>query len=159
VVYRVLAPQICCVNLFNKPKEISKKLKNSIMKKSIILTALVSVLSIGSLFANTTSNSETTNDTEINKAIVVKGLTSKMVVTVSVLGDLDKNPLVSINDSDGNNLFKKTLTGKAGETQGFNISNLGLGDYTLSVTSGKQTVEKQVRVLELDGKKSYFIFE
>ncbi|WP_147321907.1 DUF3244 domain-containing protein [Mucilaginibacter conchicola] len=127
------------------------------MKKSIILTALVSVLSIGSLFANTTV--KTANDKEISKAIEVKGLTNKMVLTVSVLGDMDATPLVKINDSEGNNLYKKAISNKAGETQGFNISALALGDYTLTVTSGTQTIEKQVRVLDLDGKKSYFIFE
>ena len=129
------------------------------MKKSIVLTALVSVLSIGSLFANTTKTGKTSNDNEINSAIEVKGLTNKMVVTVSVLGNLDKTPLVSIVDAEGNNLYKKAITNKVGETQGFNIANLELGDYTLTVTSGKQSIEKQVRVLDLDGKKSYFIFE
>lgn len=126
------------------------------MRKSIILTALVSVISVGSLFANT---SKTFNDKDITNAVVVKGLTSKMVLTVAVLGDLDKNPLVSINDQEGNNLYKKVLTGKTGEIQGFNIADLALGDYTLTVTSGKQTIEKQVRVLDIESKKSYFIFE
>lgn len=127
------------------------------MKKSIVITALFSVLGLGTLFANAAPAKSNGND--IDKAVVINGLTSKMVVTVSVIDNLEKEPMVQINDSEGNNLFKKAISSKAGETKAFNISNLDLGDYTLIVTTGKQSIEKQVRVLDLDGKKSYFIFE
>ncbi|QXV67521.1 hypothetical protein INP83_10690 [Mucilaginibacter sp. 21P] len=127
------------------------------MKKSIVITALFSVLGLGTLFANAAPAK--TNGNDIDKAVVINGLTSKMVVTVSVTDNLEKEPMVQINDSEGNNLFKKAISSKTGETKAFNISNLELGDYTLIVTTGKQSIEKQVRVLDLDGKKSYFIFE
>ncbi len=123
------------------------------MKKSIVLSALVSLLSVGTLLAATPVENVGAGAANV---ISINSLKSNIGVAVSVNGQISGKAIVEIADNDGNKLYKTALKSQA---KGFNLSELEDGDYTITVSAGNQAVKKQVHIYNEGAKKAFFIVQ
>jgi len=119
------------------------------MKNSIKLTALFLLASAG-LFAAVPAKtvkadapSVTISTLASNKGIAVKAAEAKSIVM--------------IYDQDKNVLRKDVLA--ANGSKGYVLSGLENGDYTMEVTSNKQTVKKNIHVYNEDKTKTFIVQE
>lgn len=128
------------------------------MKKSIVLAALVSILSITGAFASAPVDNKD-NNRDINNEVTIYGLNSNIGVVVSTLYPLNEKAVIEIADNQGNQLCKTVIRGNAGEAKAFDLSELDYGDYFVSVSIGKQEVKKQIHIYNEDGKKTWFLFQ
>lgn len=119
------------------------------MKASIKLTALF-LLATTSLFAAVPAKALKTDATAVtfstlaaNKGIAVKAADAKSIVM--------------IYDQYKNVLRKDVLAGNT--ARGYILNTLENGDYTLEVTSNKQTVKKNIHVYNEGQTKTFIIQE
>lgn len=124
------------------------------MKKSIKLSALVLLLTAG-LFAATTSIAEAAivpSTTEV----AFSALPSSNGIDVKVSQSEAGKTAIIIYDKDDNVLRKDVLTGATAK-QGYILTSLENGDYTIEVTSNGKVVKQDVLVYNEGDAKMFII--
>ncbi len=130
------------------------------MKNSIKIIAAFLMLGTGA-FASAAGKSTSNNASPlpVKNAIIIKGLSSNIGVSVNMAQTLTGMPLVTITDQARHVLYQSKLSGMAGSGKAYNLSELDNGDYFISVTANRQEVKKQVHIYEENGQKTYFIVQ
>jgi protein-disulfide isomerase len=119
------------------------------MKNSIKLTALFLLASAG-LFAAVPAK---TVKADV-PSVTISALASNKGIAVKAA---DAKSIVMIYDQDKNVLRKDVLA--ANGSKGYVLSGLENGDYTMEVTSNKQTVKKNIHVYNEDKTKTFIVQE
>ena len=125
------------------------------MKKSIALFALLTITS-ASIFASIPAKKVAKiSKNEIN----VQALRKDLRIGVSVDRSEKGKSFLTITDKNKDVVFEDFLTSKLAVEKAYNISQLEVGDYTITVKSNDMVVEKTIHIYEADGQKTYFFFE
>jgi uncharacterized protein (DUF2249 family) len=143
-VFKVVVP----LNCKTTTKHFYNIKKNKIMKNSIKLTALFLLATTG-LFAATPAKALTA---DVHTA-TISSLTSNKGIAVKAA---DAKSIVMIYDQDKNVLRKDVLASNS--SKGYILNTLENGDYTMEVTTNKQTVKKNIHVYD-EGKNKTFIIQ
>jgi hypothetical protein len=125
------------------------------MKKSIALFALL-IITSASIFASVPAKKVTKS---VKNEINVQPLRKDLRVGVSVDRSEKGKSFLTIKDKNKNVVFEDFLTSKLAVEKAYNISQLEVGDYTITVKSNDLVVEKTIHIYEADGQKTYFFFE
>lgn len=104
------------------------------MKKALLL--MLGLVAGTASFANST-----TEPAAFVSVQVMADQNIKLLVTPEAA-----NALVTLQDAEGNVLYKKVSNLQKGLAQKFNLTDLANGTYTLVVNVGKQTTVKTVEV-------------
>ena len=126
------------------------------MKKSIVLTALVSILSLGSVLAAVPADKA--KDAAASE-ISIKAQRFTLGISIDVNKNLDQKPVVSISDSQGHEIYKDKLSKRAGAITNLDFSQLDNGNYTVTVQDGQQELKKEIHIYEENGAKTFFFFQ
>jgi uncharacterized protein (DUF2249 family) len=125
------------------------------MKNSIKLTALFLLATTG-LFAATPVKKSTADVPSDKAPVTISTMAFNKGLAVKVDKDAAGKSIVMIYDQDKNVLRKDVLASNG--TQAYVLSALENGDYTMEVTSNKQTVKKNIHVYD-EGKSKTFIVQ
>jgi hypothetical protein len=80
-------------------------------------------------------------------------------VGISVERSEKGKSFVKITDKNRNVVFEDYLTTKLTVEKAYNISELEIGDYTISVTSNGVVQKRVIHVYQEGNHKTYFFFE
>lgn len=127
------------------------------MKKSITLAALLLALGT-SVFAAAPAKSKGHN-AHSKAQITFVQLKTDMGFGVKIAKEEAGKSVVIIYDKDSNVVFKDLLSKGTDAEKGYILTNLDNGDYTVEVTSDKQSVKKQLHVYDDGQAKSYFFMQ
>jgi hypothetical protein len=125
------------------------------MKKSITLAALLLVVGT-SVFAASPAKFSTPAAKE---EITFVPLKSDKGFGVQVNTATAGKTIVIVYDDEKNVIFKDLLSKNAIGEKGYIVNNLPVGDYTIEVVSGGQSVKKEMHVYDDGQAKSYFFFQ
>ena len=125
------------------------------MKKSIVLFALLTITS-ASIFASVPAKKVAE---AAKNEITVQPLRKDLRVGVSVDRSEKGKAFLTITDKNKNVVFEDFLTSKLAVEKAYNLSDLEVGDYIITVKSNDLVVEKTIHIYEADGQKTYFFFE
>lgn len=123
------------------------------MKNAIRLSALLLLISPG-IFAATPAKNGTTKD-----EITVQSRNKDLVVDLSIQKESKGKSYVTFYDNDNNEIMTDYLPSNTSITKGYNLSDLGFGNYTMAITSNNQVIKKQLNIFEEYGKKTYVFLQ
>ena len=126
------------------------------MKKSIgIIAALL--LSSASLFASDPAKAIAKKYTR--NEIKIEAMRKDLRVGISVERSEKGQSFLKITDKNRNVVFEDFLTTRLAVEKAYNISELEIGDYTISVTSNGVELNRIIHVYQDGDHKTYFFFE
>ena len=124
--------------------------------KSSALLVVLALLSTG-VFA---TDKTTGPAAEKQDVISFNPLLTDFGISVMVRKANVNDSFVTINDAQGNIIFKDKLAGKNTiSKKGYDLSELADGDYTVKVTSNNTVSERIVHIYRDDNDKKLFFFK
>jgi hypothetical protein len=125
------------------------------MKNSLKLTALL-LLASASIFAATPTKTVVPFTADI---ITFSSLPSLTGLDIKVDKNVAGKVVVLVYDQNNNVVFKDVMSGAKSMEKGYILNQLQNGDYTLEVSSGKQTIKKEIHVYDEDNVKTFFVVQ
>lgn len=124
------------------------------MKTSFKLSALAILLTAGLFTASPVKAADLPAD-----QITVRGTGKAMVVGLVLKKESAGRAIVKFYDAQNNEIMRDYVSEKQSSAKGYNLSDLELGKYTITVSAAGEVVTKNVLVYEDEGKKTYIILQ